>query len=171
VRAPTPAASAALQRAVVRDFPNVTAIDLALVLATVDGVLGKVGFVIEFMAFFTVATGLLVLACAVINGRYQRRLETVLLRTLGATRSQVARIQLVEYAVLGGLAASVGALLSLAASSLLARFVFQIRPAAPPLALVLSIAGVSGLTLLVGRIADRGLLEQPPLEVLRAENS
>ena len=171
VRAPTAAASAGLQRAIVRDFPNVTAIDLALVLATVDGVLGKVSFVIEFMAFFTVATGLLVLACAVINGRYQRRLETVLLRTLGATRSQVARIQLVEYAVLGGLAASVGALLSLVASGLLARLVFRITPAAPPLAIILSVAGVSGLTLIVGRLADRGLLEQPPLEVLRAENS
>ncbi len=171
VRAPTGAASAELQRAVVRDFPNVTAIDMALVLATVDGVLGKVSFVIEFMAFFTVATGLLVLACAVINGRYQRRLETVLLRTLGATRSQVARIQLVEYAILGGLAASVGVLLSLVASGLLARLVFQIPAAAPPLALVISIAVVSGLTLLVGRLADRGLLEQPPLEVLRAENS
>jgi len=170
-RAQTGAASAALQRAVVRDFPNVTAIDLALVLATVDGVLAKVSFVIEFMALFTLATGLLVLACAVINGRYQRRLETVLLRTLGATRSQVARIQLVEYAVLGGLAASVGALLALVASGLLAHFVFQTSPAAPPLALVLSVAVVSGLTLLVGRLADRGLLEQPPLEVLRAENS
>jgi putative ABC transport system permease protein len=171
VRAPTGAASAELQRAVVRDFPNVTAIDLALVLATVEGVLGKVSFVIEFMAFFTVATGLLVLACAVINGRYQRRLETVLLRTLGATRSQVARIQLVEYAVLGGLAATVGSLLSLVASGLLARLVFKIPAAAPPMALVISVAGVSGLTLLVGRVADRGLLGQPPLEVLRAENS
>jgi putative ABC transport system permease protein len=171
VRAATGAASAGLQRDVVRDFPNVTAIDLALVLATVEGVLGKVSFVIEFMAFFTVGTGLLVLACAVINGRYQRRLETVLLRTLGATRSQVARIQLVEYSILGGLAASVGALLSLLASGLLARLVFEIPAAAPPLALVVAIAAVSGLTLLVGRAADRGMLEQPPLEVLRAESS
>jgi putative ABC transport system permease protein len=84
---------------------------------------------------------------------------------------QLARIQLVEYAVLGGLAASVGALLSLVASGLLASLVFRIPPAAPPLALVLSIVGVSGLTLLVGRFADRGLMDQPPLEVLRAENS
>ena len=34
-----------------------------------------------------------------------------------------------------------------------------------------AIAAVSGLTLLVGRFADRSLLDQPPLEVLRAENS
>jgi putative ABC transport system permease protein len=171
VRAETGAASAALQRAVVLNFPNVTAIDLSLVLATVDGVIGKVTFVIEFMALFTLATGLLVLTCAVINGRYQRRLETVLLRTIGATRSQLAQIQFVEYAVLGGLAASVGSLLALVASSLLAHFVFQIPPAAPPLAFFVSIAGVAGLTLLIGRLADRGLLDQPPLEVLRAENS
>jgi putative ABC transport system permease protein len=170
VRAPTTAVSAELQRAAVHDFPNVTAIDLALVLSTVDGILVKVTFVIEFMALFTVATGLLVLACAVINGRYQRRLETVLLRTLGASRSQLARIQAVEYSVLGGLAAVVGTTLALAASSLLAWLVFHMPPAAPPVALAVTIGGVSALTLLIGRWADRGLLDQPPLEVLRSDS-
>ena len=108
VRAAGPTGSANLQRAVVKAFPNVTAIDLALVLATLDGIFSKVTFVIDFMALFTVVTGMIVLVGAVFNGRHQRRRETVLLRTLGATRRQLARIQLVEYAVLGALAALVG---------------------------------------------------------------
>jgi putative ABC transport system permease protein len=162
--------SAGLQRAVVRAFPNVTAIDLALVLATLDGIFAKVTFVIDFMALFTVATGLIVLVGAVFNGRHQRRRETVLLRTLGASRRQLARIQLVEYAVLGGLAALVGSALALAAGAVLAREVFQIAPAAPLLDVAAAVGLVSALTLATGWLADRGLLTQSPLEVLRAES-
>ena len=125
LHAASPAASAAVQRAVVDEFPNVTAIDLALVVQTLDGIFSKVAFAIQFMALFTVATGLIVLAGAVLTGRHQRIRETVLLRTLGASRRQLALIQLVEYAVLGLQGAVVGALLALAGNELLARYVFH----------------------------------------------
>ena len=89
---PTPPQSADLQRAAVAAFPSITAIDLALVMETLDGIFDKVAWVIEFMASFTVATGLIVLAGAVISGRYQRRREMVLLRTLGASHRQLVQI-------------------------------------------------------------------------------
>ncbi|MBM3855712.1 MAG: FtsX-like permease family protein, partial [Verrucomicrobia bacterium] len=57
VRATDSAHSARVQRAVVAACPNVTAIDLALVMQTVDAIFSKVAFVIEFMAGFTVLTG------------------------------------------------------------------------------------------------------------------
>ena len=50
------AESARLQKAVVKNFPNVSTIDLTIVLQTLDGLLTKVSFVLRFMAFFTVAT-------------------------------------------------------------------------------------------------------------------
>jgi hypothetical protein len=95
VRAENSDHSARVQRAVVSAFPNVTAIDLALVMETVDGIFSKVAFVIQFMAAFTVLTGIIVLAGAVLTGRFQRIRETVLLRTLGATRAQLQQIQVV----------------------------------------------------------------------------
>ena len=52
--------------------PNITAIDLALVMQTIDNVTSKVSFVIEFMALFTVATGIIVLAGSVLTGRFRR---------------------------------------------------------------------------------------------------
>jgi len=73
--------SGRVQRAVVDKYPNVTAIDLALVVETLDGIFSKVAFAIQFMALFTVATGLIVLAGAILMGRHQRIRETVLLRT------------------------------------------------------------------------------------------
>jgi putative ABC transport system permease protein len=155
--------------AVVDQFPNVTAIDLSLVVETLDGIFSKVAFAIQFMALFTVATGLIVLAGAVLMGRHQRIRETVLLRTLGATRRQLAVIQLVEYSALGVQAALVGALLAVAGNALLARFVFHVAPSAPAWQVATAIAVVSALAVATGFAAGRGIVDHPPLEILRQE--
>jgi len=169
MRAATPADSARVQRAVVDEFPNVTAIDLALVVETLDGIFSKVALAVQFMALFTVATGLVVLAGSVLSGRHQRIRETVLLRTLGATRRQVVLIQLVEYAVLGVQAALVGGLLAVAGSALLARFVFHIPASAPAGQIAAAVAAVASLAVATGFIAGRGVMDHPPLEILRQE--
>ena len=161
--------SARLQREVVKRFPNVSAIDLSLILQTLDSILAKISFVIRFMAMFTVATGLLVLAGALLTGRYQRIQESVLLRTLGASRKQIFRILLVEYLVLGLLAALTGVILALGASWALAEFVFKMdfAPAIPPL--LVAFIGLPLLTVITGFLMNRGVVNQPPLVVLRAE--
>ena len=168
-RAATPADSAAVQGAVVDAFPNVTAIDLAIVVQTLDGVFSKVAFAVQFMALFTVVTGLVVLAGAIFSGRQQRIKETVLLRTLGASRSQVTLIELVEYAVLGVQAAIVGSLLAVVGNALLSRFVFNVPAVAPVGQVADAIAVVASLTVATGFVAGRGSSDSPPLEVLRQE--
>ncbi len=169
-RVPSAEASAVLQRAVVEKFPNVSAIDLSLVLRTVDAVLSKVAFVVRFMAWFTVGTGLLVLAGAVLTGRFQRIRESILLRTLGASRGQIFSILIVEYAFLGALAAVTGMVLAVAAAWALAAFVFHVSFAPSFVPLVVTPFIVAALTVLTGLIAGGGILRQPPLAILRAEN-
>ncbi len=169
LRATDSAHSARVQRAMVAAYSNVTAIDLALVMQTVDGIFSKVAFVIEFMAAFTVLTGVIVLVGAVASGRFQRVRETVLLRTLGATRRQLLQIQFVEYAILGVLAAIVGSVLAVAGNALVAHFVFKITPSAPLLLPVLAVVAVSAVTVLTGLLSSRGIANEPPLEVLRQE--
>jgi putative ABC transport system permease protein len=169
VRAENTDASGDIQSAVVAGYPNVTAIDLALVMQTIDSIFSKVAFVIQFMALFTVLTGVVVLVGAVLTGRFQRIRETVLLRTLGATRRQLLQIQLVEYAILGALAAFVGCGLSVVGNALLAKFVFKISPGAPVLVLLGGGAAVCALTVITGLASSRGITNHPPLEVLRQE--
>ncbi|MCS6806139.1 MAG: FtsX-like permease family protein [Acidobacteriota bacterium] len=168
-RASSSEASAAVQRAVVKQFPNVSMIDLTLVLDTVDSVLTKVSFVIQFMALFSIITGLIVLASTVVSSRYQRMQESVLLRTLGASRAQIIHIMMVEYLCLGTAAALTGLLLSLASSWALARFVFEtpLKLALVPVASVCVL--VIGLTILIGMLNSRGTYNRPPLEVLRVD--
>ncbi len=163
-------ASAGLQRAVVQNFPNVSAIDLSLVLTTVDAVLKRVYFAIRFVALFSIITGLLVLASSVLTSRYQRFRESVLLRTLGATRAQVRNIMLIEYLFLGGVASLAGSLLALGASWGLAHFVFEVVYVPRGEGVLIAVVAVIGLTLLIGMLNSRRICDRPPLEVLRYEN-
>ena len=168
-KAAGPAESARIQQAVVAAFPNVSALDLALVLQTLDGIFSKVQFVVQFMSLFTVATGVIVLAGAVATGRFQRMRETVLLRTLGASRAQLVQIQLVEYAVLGLLGALVGGGLAYGAGAALAVWVFKAPVILPVLPLVGAVGAVMMLTMVTGWLSGRGITRHPPLEVLRQE--
>ncbi|WP_317040404.1 ABC transporter permease [Hymenobacter coccineus] len=168
-RTPNTAALGAVQQALVKQFPNVSALDLGLILQTMDDILSKISFVVRFMAGFSIATGLLVLASSVVVSRYQRVRESVLLRTLGASRRQILRITLVEYALLGLLASLAGILLSVLAAWALATWVFD-SPYTPNLLPLLGLAaGVAALTAAIGLFNSRDVLNRPPLEVLRAE--
>ncbi len=170
LRATDSGISARVQQAVVREHPNVSAIDLGLILQTIDGVYAKASFVVEFLALFTVVTGVIVLAGAVLIGRSQRVRESVLLRTLGATKRQVNRIMLAEYLALGTLGAAVGAVLAVGANWGLARFIFNMKWSTPaPEVLVLGWLAVSAVTVITGLLSSRGICDHPPLEVLRQE--
>src|SRR4030095_3607971 len=121
-RIPDKETSARFQQLLVKQFPNVSIIDLSLVLSILDKLLGKVGFVIRFMAGFSIFTGLIVLIASVLISKYQRIQESVLLRTLGASRKQIFYITALEYFFLGALAAATGIVLSLGVSWMLAKF-------------------------------------------------
>lgn len=162
-------ASARFQQDMVRRFPTVSIIDLALILSTLDEILDQIAFVIRFMAGFSILTGLVVLIASVLISKYQRIRESVLLRTLGASRKQILAITALEYFFLGSLASLTGVLLSLAASWALARFVFRTPFTANALPLLGVMVFICLLTVVIGLLNSRSILNKPPLEVLRQE--
>jgi putative ABC transport system permease protein len=154
---------------VVQQFPNVSIIDLGLVLSVLDALLDKVGFVIRFMAGFSIITGLIVLIASVLISKYQRIQESVLLRTLGASRKQIFYIIALEYFFLGALAAFTGMVMALVGGWLLAKYTFRIPYTLEWLPLILVFLSVCGLTVLIGLANSRAVVTRPPLEILREE--
>jgi putative ABC transport system permease protein len=144
-------------------------VDLDLILQTLDEVLDEISFAIRFMALFSILTGILVLIGSVIISKYQRMRESVLLRTLGADRRQVLIINVLEYFILGSLASLSGVLLALLASWALAYFSFETVFVPQLWPIVGLFAGITGLTMFIGLINARGILDRPPLEILRGE--
>jgi putative ABC transport system permease protein len=161
--------SAAVQRSVVQQYPNVSAIDLSLILSTFQDLFGRLSYVIRFMALFSVFTGLIVLAGAVVVSRYQRAEESVLLKTLGASRNTVQKIMTVEYLFLGTFAAATGLLLALAAAWSLSYFVFNGPFVGAPWVLLSAFGAAVVVTIGIGLWNSRGLYDRPPMDVLRAE--
>jgi putative ABC transport system permease protein len=168
-KVPSQEVSAHFQQAMVKQYPNVSIIDLGLVLHVLDDLMSKISFVIRFMAGFSIITGIVVLISSVLISKYQRLQESVLLRTLGASRKQIFAITALEYFFLGALAAFTGILLALAASWALAHYTFD-TPFHPQLLPVLILfVLVCLLTVLTGLANSRGLLNRSPLEVLRKD--
>jgi putative ABC transport system permease protein len=166
-RAPTRDVVARLQRDVVRRYPNVSSVDLSLILGTVDRILQKVTLAIRFLALFSLAMGVPVLASAVAAARRQRVREGVLLKTLGATRRQIGRIMLAEYALLGLLASATGMALSFGGAWWLMHHLFEgeFVPAWGP---AIAIAGIlTALTVGIGMLAGRDVFRETPMAALR----
>jgi putative ABC transport system permease protein len=162
-----PAAVSLVQREVVNRFPNVSSIDLTAIKRTVDRIVGKVSLAIRFMALFSLAVAIPVLFSAVSATRRERIREGVLLKTLGATRGQIARILLAEYSLLGLMGGLTGMLLSLAGGWAVVRYIFK-TPFAPAFVPVAGIAAaIVGLTLLIGLLAGRDVFRETPVTALR----
>ena len=166
---PNKDASLSIQRQIVLAYPNVSAIDVGQIVNTIRDFLDRVTFVIQFIGLFSIITGLIVLAGSAATSRFQRIRESVLLRTLGAQQKQVVKIQIIEYAFLGILAAFIGLFLSVGASALIGKFYFEIDFVPNFKILASEVIILIGLVLLIGLANTRGIHSKPPLDILRAE--
>ncbi len=164
---PSTAASANFQQAVVKKFPNISIIDLAQVISIISDLLDKIGYIIRFMGAFSIITGVVVLIASVRISKYQRIQESVLLRTLGASRKQIFAITALEYLFLGALSALTGIVIAFSGSWLLAKYSFEIPFDINLLPVIALFFIVAGLTLVIGLLNSRGVLSKPPLEILR----
>lgn len=160
--------SAAFQQVVVKQFPNISIIDLGLVLSVLDELLSKISYVIRFMSAFSIITGIVVLIASVRISKYQRIQESVLLRTLGASRKQILAITALEYLFLGSLSALTGILIAVGGTWFLAKYSFEIPYSVSFLPAMVLFFIITILTVVIGLLNSRGVLNKPPLEILRS---
>ncbi|MEP7382320.1 MAG: FtsX-like permease family protein [Gemmatimonadota bacterium] len=162
-----PRATAQVQSAVVRRYPNVASIDLSLVRKTVGEISRRASLAIRFLALFALAMGIPVLFSAVAATRRERVREGVLLKTLGATRAQIGRILVSEYTVLGVLGSLTGLLLSFGGAWAIMTYIFD-RPftAAITQAVVISLAMML-MAVGIGLLSGRDVFKETAMAALR----
>ncbi|HEY4132984.1 MAG TPA: FtsX-like permease family protein [Gemmatimonadaceae bacterium] len=167
VHAQDPTAIPRVQRDVIARFPSVSSLDLTLVQKTVASVLGKVVMAVRFLALISLALAVPVLFSAVSATRRERLREGVLLKTLGATRRQIGRIMLAEYALLGTLGALTGVVLSTLSGWALMHWVFR-QPFVPAFAPALAVAAAMiALAIAIGLLTGREVFAETPMTALR----
>ncbi|MBY0424977.1 MAG: FtsX-like permease family protein, partial [Cytophagales bacterium] len=106
---------------------------------------------------------------SIVISRYQRVKESVLLRTLGASRWQVTWIYTLEYFFVGMIAAVMAAGLSIGAGWGLTKFFFN-TPFHPDwMSMGIITLTITFSTTVLGWANSLGIFSRPPLEVLRSE--
>jgi putative ABC transport system permease protein len=154
--------------ALVRDFPNITNVDMSATLAQVQRVLDQVVRAVEFLFAFTLAAGMVVLFAAVTATREERARDYALMRAMGASGRLLRQVQRAELAGVGLLAGLLASTVALAVGWALARWVFDFAWTAPLwVPLVGAVAG-GWLALLAGWWGLREVLKRPVMDTLRA---
>ena len=159
--------SAAFQNKVVSKFPNVSVIDLDQVLKTANEVLGKISFVISFLAMLCLITGFLVLISAINNTKYERETEGILLKTLGAVRSKIIQINTVEYFLIGLFAVTAGAIISVGSAWAISVFALKLDFAIAYLPITIISLSVILLITIFGYLNALLISRKPSLSILR----
>jgi len=153
--------------ALVRQFPNITNVDMEQSIAQVQRVLDQVISAIEFLFGFTLAAGLIVLFAAVSATREERAREFAIMRAVGASSALLARVQRAELLGVGLLAGALASGVALAVGWALARYAFDFNWSAPPwVPLAGSLTGAL-LALMAGWWSLREVLRRPVVQTLR----
>jgi putative ABC transport system permease protein len=159
--------AAGFDNALVRQFPNITNVDLSSTIGQVQRVLDQVIRAVEFLFGFTLAAGLVVLFAAVSATREDRVREFAIMRAVGAGSGLLRQVQRAELAGVGLLAGFLASVVAAGVGWALARFVFEFDWTVQlwvPLAGAL--AGAV-LALAAGWWGLRDVLRRPVVETLR----
>jgi putative ABC transport system permease protein len=151
----------------VSQFPNLTVFDVGAILAQLQSILDKVSVAVQGLFIFSVLAGAIVLAAALSATRDERVHESALLRAFGATRQQLARAQSIELLAVGAMAG----LLAAGAASLcawgLSAWVFEFDMKFTWWPWLLGVSVCMAGAWLTGALTLRGVLNTPPLTILR----
>ena len=164
-----PGARAAMQADLVRDYPNVSAIDLREILQTIQTIVSNVTLAITVVGLLVLVSGGLILVGAVSMTKFRRVYEAAILKTLGASGKLIAAMLVLEYGVLGAIAGTVGALGAIALSWGVARFALELPWEPAPGLTIGGIIATSLLVATIGVVASIDVLRHKPLATLRAE--
>ncbi len=151
----------------VRLFPNITLIDVDIIMQRVRGIMDRVTLAVEFIFLFTILAGLAVLYAAIQANQDERRFENAVLRTLGARKKTLVLGLIAEFATLGALSGLLAGLSATTLAWLLAEIIFKFEY---HFDITVALTGVLSGTLIVviaGMLGTHSVLTHPPVETLR----
>jgi putative ABC transport system permease protein len=157
----------AMYMAVTEKYPGVSTVRVKDAIAQVDSLLQQLAQGIRAASLVTILAGLLVLAGTIAAGARTRLYDATVLKVVGATRAQIARVYIFEYGLLGLatgiLALGAGTLAAALVSSQIlgVTFVFDAD------AVLITVLGGGAATLVFGLLGALTALNARPAERLR----
>lgn len=162
-----PDKKAQFQRNIVEQYPNVNVLDLDEVIDSVAEIVEKIVLAIQFLAYFSLLTGIVILISSVNNTRLIRQGEQALLRIIGFPKHLINRSNFFEFIFLGIFAALTGSLIGIGVSYLLIEFVFNVGFSLSALTNIIIVTGSFSLIVFTGFWSNRSTSKLSVLDSLR----
>lgn len=155
----------------VAEFPNVTLVDVEAIMQRVRAIMDRVSLAVEFIFLFTLMAGLAVLYAAIQSNQDERRFESAVLRTLGASRKTLMLGLFAEFSLLGALSGLLAGLSATSLAWLLAEIIFKFDYDFDISVILTGV--ISGIIIVViaGLLGTRSVLTHPPIQTLREGNA
>jgi putative ABC transport system permease protein len=152
----------------VKQYSNLTVIDVAALMQQVRGIMQKMSSTVEYVFMFSLITGLAVLYAALVATRDERVAEATLMRVFGASRRQVSIAYFTEFFCIGLIAA----LMATLSANVLAYYIstrvldipFQFNVSLALLAIVTATSAIP----FAAWLGLRGFLNIPPRQLLNS---
>lgn len=152
----------------VKQYPNLTVIDIAALMQQVRGIMLKMSSTVEYVFIFSLITGVAVLYAALVATRAERVAEGTLMRVFGASRRQVSIAYFTEFVLI----AFAATLVATVAANVLAYYIsvkvldipFQFNPGLAATAMLVATTAIP----LAAWIGLRGFLNIPPRQLLNS---
>ena len=155
----------------VRQFSNITLIDIETIMQRVRGIIARVSLAVEFIFLFTLLAGLAVLYAAIQSNQDERRFESAVLRTLGASRKTLLLGLFAEFSLLGALSGILAGLSASALAWMLASYVFNFDYSFDISVAVTGLFSGIAIVVFAGLLGTRRVLTTPPIATLRQGNA
>lgn len=150
-------------------YPNITAVRMKEVLSSVNTIVAQIGTAVRATSLVAIIAGILVLAGAIAAGFQQRVYESVILKVVGAVRSQILRAYLLEYALIGIITATIALGLGTLTGWIVVELVMEMEFAFLPLPMIITVVTSLFVTVLFGLGSSFRALSIKPNAVLRSE--
>ncbi|PID33891.1 MAG: hypothetical protein CR955_00275 [Thiotrichales bacterium] len=151
----------------IKKFPSVTDIDISAILTQVRELINKAAFAVQAIFLFTLVAGVVVLFAALQSQKTIRRKEIAILKSLGANSTYLRRSLILEFAMIGGLAGFLAAVLALVAGNIAAYQLFELTPQLNMGLILIGTALGAILVSIAGYLNVRGLLSVVPVSLFR----
>jgi putative ABC transport system permease protein len=153
----------------VRKFPTISVFDVDAILKQIRDIMDRASLAVQYVFLFTLAAGVVVLLAAVQSTRDERRYESAMLRTLGASRGTVLQGVAAEFSALGFLSGTLAAVGATGVGWVLARRLFSLQYTLDPWVWAVGLVCGTILVGLSGTLATRSVVNTPPIHTLRDE--
>lgn len=153
----------------VRQFPTISVFDVDAILKQIRAIMDRASLAVQYVFLFTLVAGVVVLLAAVQATRDERRYESAILRTLGASRRTVLQGVAAEFGALGFLSGTLAALGASGIGWILAHRLFSLDYRFDPYVFIVGLSCGTMLVGVAGTLATRRVVNTPPTLSLRED--